>query len=140
MQRLVTIRRRFALAYAVLACAAAGAGAVTLRADLSGAHRQAVDPRAIAVVTSFLDALTTGDKPKACRLFDALPGCAQKNGTVFAASYRILRPELGTDEVFVPVLIDGQYAMIAVEETHGRFRIDDIVADPSVDVMPPFAA
>lgn len=133
-------RRHLVLAYGLLLCLVVGAGVAVLRLDLSAPRRQRVDPRAIAVVTSFLEALKAGNKAKACRLFDALPGCKERRGAVFAWSYSILPAELSTDEVFVPVLIDGQYALIAVEESHGRFRIDDIVADPSFDATPPLAA
>jgi hypothetical protein len=73
------------------------------------------------------------------RLFDALPGCTRP-GRVFAVEVTRLPAEVYGTQVEVQLIIDGQYALIALAETHGRYRIDDIVTDPTIDLAPPLVA
>jgi hypothetical protein len=140
MPRRMSLRLRFTLAYGLLALLLAGAGlAAVFSGSTRGTSATPVSPRALALVDRFLHALQTGDKSTACQLFDALPGCTGA-GTIPAATVTRLPAEATGTQVDVPVIIDGQYALIALVESHGRYRIDDIVADPTIDLTPPFAA
>jgi hypothetical protein len=134
---------RFRLLYCLLAltlAASAGAawwGEATAPRPLS--------PAAVALVKRFLGSLQRGDFRTACRLFSALPACYYAGEDPQPLThYRVYPAEPAVDAVDVPALVDGQYTIFITAKSIGRWRIVDVVADPSAPIgappPPPYAA
>jgi hypothetical protein len=132
-------RRRFLVAYAILAIATAAIGVGTWKA--STLHRpHPVGPGAVRLVDSFLGAVQRGDLVTACRLFSSYPACDPQIGVFPLKTYRIGRAEVAVGGFDVPATLNGEYALFSVKGRLGNYRIDDIVADPAGPIQAEFPA
>jgi hypothetical protein len=130
-------RRRFVIAYSVLALAIAGSGVATWQAV--GVHRpRPLAPGAVLLVQRFLGALQQGDLVTACAMFSSLPSCSPGIGVGELKTYTVKPAEQAVDGVLVPATLNGQDALFSVKPRPGGYRIDDILADPAGPVQSQF--
>jgi hypothetical protein len=123
-------RRRFLAAYVVLALGLAASSTATV--SLASKHRPGpLAPGAVALVSTFLGSIQHGDLTTACRLFSAFPACDLTITPPVLQSYDVQPAEAAVDGVDVPATLNGEYALFSVSERLGRYRIDDVVADPA---------
>ncbi len=123
-------RPRFLAAYTLLATALAASSVATWK--LSSAHRPGpLAPGAVVLVRNFLVAVQQGDLVTACRLFSAYPACDPSIVPPPLRTYEVEPAEPAVDGVDVPATLNGEYALFSVAGDAGRYRIVDIVADPS---------
>src|SRR4051812_39796850 len=104
--------RCFAAAYAGLAVLLALLGVATWR--VWGHRPGPLAPGAVTLVDHFLTAVQQGDRRTACRLFDALPACAQRGGTLSLVTYEVLPAEPAVGGVDVPAILDGEYVLFNI--------------------------
>jgi len=134
-------RRRFLAAYVLLALGLAASSTATV--SLASKHRPGpLAPGAVALVETFLSSIQQGDLTTACRLFSAFPACDPTVTPPPLQEFKVFPAELAVDGVDVPATLNNEYALFAVSEHVGRYRIVDIVADPalfSAASLPPAA-
>src|SRR6266851_10305579 len=127
----MVFRRRFLLAYGLLGLALATGGTATWK--LAAAHRAGpLAPGAVVLVKRFLGAIQHGDLKTACGLFSAFPACDPTVTPPPLQAFEVFPAELAVDGVDVPATLNSEYALFSISEHLGRYRINDIVADPAV--------
>ena len=134
-------RRRFLVAYVVLALGLAASTTATV--SRASKHPPGpLAPEAVALVNTFLTSIQQGDLNTACRLFSAFPACDPTVTPPALQEFKVFPAELAVDGVDVPATLNAEYALFTVSEHVGRYRIVDIVADPaafSAVSLPPVA-
>jgi hypothetical protein len=134
----MVLRRRFVTAYAILALAVTGIGVATWMGTEQ--HRAApVAPGAVVLVDNFLGAVQQGDLVTACRLFSSFPACDPSIGLFPLKTYRVLPAEETVGGFDVPATLNGEYAIFSIRAQLGRYRIDDIIADPAAAIPAQFS-
>ena len=85
---------------------------------------------AARVVTSYLQALQSGNRETACRLFD-LPSICASPLAPRIQEFSVARAEATVDGYDVRVVIDGETAVFQLAAQPGGYRIVDVLADPA---------
>jgi hypothetical protein len=96
---------------------------------------QPIAPGAARVVTSYLQALQSGNRETACRLFYLQSVCSSKR--VLVGQFTVRPAEVVVDGFQVAVTVNGQNALFELAGRPGRYRIVDIVADPASPALMP---
>ena len=137
---LFVLARRLRLAHAALVAVAAVSGfGIWGLFRPAGAPRpspaparaaQPIAPGAARVVTSYLQALQSGNRETACRLFD-LPSICASALAPRIQEFTVARAEATVDGYDVRVVIDGETAVFQLAAQPGGYRIVDVLADPA---------
>jgi hypothetical protein len=125
---MLSIRRRFQLAYLALAGVLVPVGYVTARA-LEATPPKPLAPQAVALVERYLQTLHDGDRSAACRIVD-LPSLCTTRASVVVDRYTVSPAQPTVDGVQVRATIDDEDALFLLAPArHGAYRIVDVVAD-----------
>jgi hypothetical protein len=119
-----------------LVCLAVASGLVTWLSFRSGSPPEParavprVAPGAVRLVTTYLRALQSGHRARACRLLE-LPSVCSVATAPRVARFSVDPAELTVDGFDVHATVDGQDALFQLRMSGRTYRIVDVLTDPT---------